>query len=112
MRRSATCSERAVVPRWLSAAGLAAALSAWPAPAGAKVFMTQEEALKSAFPADVQPRRQTAFLTDAQAASLQKAAGAPLPSKVITYYTGADRTVYFDTHLVRTLPETLMIVVT
>ena len=114
MQRSDTYSERAAAARChILAAGLTALLAAgWPAPAGAKVFMTQEEALRSAFPAGVEPRRQTAFLTEEQAAAVQRAAGSPLPSKVITYYTGADRTVYFDTHLVRTLPETLMIAVT
>jgi len=74
--------------------------------------MTQDEALAAAFPSGPAPERLTAFLTETQAAEVEKASGQPLPSRVITYYkstTGS--TAWFDTHIVRTHPETIMVVV-
>jgi hypothetical protein len=117
MRRSGTCSEAAhrLRPAAARAAAVAlcaaAVLAAAVHPCLAKVFMTQEEALKAAFPAGVAPQRETAFLTDAQAEAVEKASGQPVASRVVTYYKGAGLTAWFDTHLVRTLPETVMVVV-
>lgn len=95
------------------AAAIAVAAAAW-APAAAKVLLTQEEALKLAF-GEAAAERKTAYLTDEQAASVRAAAGSDLPSRVVVYYAGGDParpvSAYFDTHLVRTLPETVMIVV-
>lgn len=81
-------------------------------PARAKVFMTREEALHLVFPRDGTAQRKTAFLTEEQVAEVKKASGVELPTKVITYYEGPGATVYFDTHRVRTLAETIMVVVT
>jgi hypothetical protein len=80
----------------------------------AKVFLTQEAALKSAFPPPVQVERKTLFLSDAQAATAEHDAGSKITGRVFSYYVGSDETgirgyAYFDTHLVRTLPETVMV---
>ncbi|HKY33280.1 MAG TPA: FMN-binding protein [Candidatus Polarisedimenticolia bacterium] len=80
-------------------------------PAQAKVFLTQEEALKLAFPGEAAPERKTAFLTDAQAERARAEAGQPVASRVVTYYELGGVTAWFDTHVVRTLPETIMVVV-
>ena len=81
-------------------------------PCHAKVYMTQEEALKAAFPSPPEPQRLTAFLTDAQAADVEKASGQPVSSRVITWYRSSTGvTAWFDTHIVRTHPETVMVVV-
>lgn len=83
--------------------------------AASRVLLTQDKALAEAFPGS-QVERRTAFLTDAQAKSVAELAGSPGGSAVIAYYVATkdgkpSGTAFFDTHLVRTLPETLMIVV-
>jgi electron transport complex protein RnfG len=83
---------------------------------GGKVFLTPEEALRLAFPGAA-IERHTAYLTGAQQRQAQKLSGdEELPSALVTYYVGTKdgRTVgtaYFDTHVVRTMPETIMVVV-
>lgn len=92
----------------------AAALAVSAAPA--KVFLTQEEALRLAFPGATIERK-TAFLTDAQRRAARKLSGAEdLPAALATYYRATRDgrevgTAYFDTHRVRTLPETILVVV-
>jgi Na+-translocating ferredoxin:NAD+ oxidoreductase RnfG subunit len=94
-----------------AAAGLAAA-----AALDAKVFLKQQEALKLAFPGATIERR-TAYLTEAQQKAAKKLSGdEELPSALATYYVGARDghdvgTAYFDTHTVRTMDETIMVVV-
>jgi FMN-binding protein len=85
------------------------------APAVAKVFLTQEEALKLAFPAASIERR-TAFLTAAESRDVAALSGGPPPSALAVAYVATKEgrlagTAYFDTHVVRTQPETLMVVV-
>jgi len=79
------------------------------------VFVTVDEALKLAFPG-CEVARRTAFLTPEQMKRARELAGAEVPSALLTYYVATRNgqpagTAYFDTHRVRTLPETLMIVV-
>lgn len=79
--------------------------------------MTQQQALASAFPAGTAVARQTIFLKPEQLDAARKASGVDFKDQMIVRYTGTanGRVVgyaYFDTHLVRTLPETVMIVVT
>ena len=86
------------------------------APLFAKVFLTQEEALKLAFPGAAIERR-SAFLTEAEAKDVAALAGGPAPSALAVAYVATKGgrlvgTAYFDTHVVRTLPETLMVVIT
>ena len=85
------------------------------APATAKVFLSVDEALKLAFPGG-QVERRTAYLTAEQVKRARALAGAEVPSALVNYYVATRNgqpagTAYFDTHRVRTLPETLMIVV-
>lgn len=82
----------------------------------ARVFMTQPQALASAFPPGTKIVRQQIFLTQVQLAAAKKESGLDLDDKFIVRYVGmaGDKVAgyaYFDTHRVRTLPETVMIVV-
>lgn len=93
--------------------GLLAASAA--APAGAKVFLSPEEALRLAFPGAVVERR-TAFLTEAEQQEVARLSGLPRPSALaVAYMARKDNrvvgTAYFDTHVVRTMAETLMVAV-
>ena len=94
----------------LIAAVLTGAALLGAAPARARVLMTQKDALAIAFPGAA-PERRTAFLTDAQAKAVETAARSRLPSKVWTYYVAGSTTAYFESHLVRTMNETVMVVV-
>ena len=90
-------------------------LAAAAAPAWAKVFLTQDEALKLAFPGAAVERR-AVFLTDAEVVEAAALSGGPRPSALaVAYVATVDGrlagTAYFDTHVVRTQPETLMVVV-
>lgn len=83
----------------------------------ARVFMTQQQALASAFPAGTRVTRQAVFLTPEQASAAKKESGLEFNDRMIVRYTGVagDRLLgyaYFDTHRVRTLPETIMVVIT
>jgi Na+-translocating ferredoxin:NAD+ oxidoreductase RnfG subunit len=80
--------------------------------------MTQEEALRMAFPAPAAVERKSAYLTEEQVAEVDRLAqpGRNNDRAVITYYVGSldDRSLgaaYFDAHRVRTLQEVLMVVV-
>lgn len=81
--------------------------------------LTQDEALRLAFPAPAAVERRTAFLSDAQLDSARALAGTgvDIGQRIVTYYVGrqADSAVgvaYFDSHRVRTLNEIVMVVVT
>lgn len=82
----------------------------------AKVFLTQEEALRLAFPGAAVERK-TAFLTEAQRREVRRLSGdTELPAALVSYYAATKEgapigTAYFDTHRVRTMPETIMVVV-
>ena len=108
MSRSAT-SFRGTLPAILCL------LLAGSAPLLARVFLTVDEALKLAFPG-AQVARRTAYLTAEQLKRARDLAGVEIPSALVTSY-GATRdgqpvcVAYFDTHRVRTLPETVMVVV-
>ncbi len=84
--------------------------------ASAKVFLSQEEALKLAFPG-AKIERKTAYLTTAQQREAQRLSGDDaLPGALVAYYVATKDgrelgTAYFDTHIVRTMPETIMVVV-
>ena len=95
----------------VAAAALVAA-----AAADGKIFLTQEEALKLAFPG-AKIERRTAYLTAAQQKAAQKLSGDPEPPSALAPYAVGTKdgrlvgTAYFDTHIVRTMPETIMVVV-
>lgn len=84
--------------------------------AGATVLITVEEALKLSFP-DATTERQTLFLSNEQQEKAGMDSGTEVSSALATRYAAkgaAGKVVgwaYLDTHRVRTLPETLLIVV-
>ncbi|MGH7151929.1 MAG: FMN-binding protein [Planctomycetota bacterium] len=101
--------------RWGSSSRAALALLALPAPARGEVLLTQEEALRLAFPG-CGIERGTAFLTKAEVDRARKLAGVEVPGAIAHPYVARKEgkvvgTAYFDAHRVRTLPETLMVVV-
>lgn len=80
--------------------------------------LTQEEALRLAFPAPLVIERRTAFLADSDLARARAIAGpeVEMTQRVITYYvarrdTGAVGAAFFDGHRVRTDQEVVMVVV-
>jgi hypothetical protein len=80
--------------------------------AHARVLLTQEQALATAFPASVHVTRQKFFLTPEQLAAARSESGVDFDDRMIVRYAGSDgRVAYFDTHRVRTEPETVMVVV-
>lgn len=90
-----------------------------PGAAAAQTFLTQEEALRLAFPEPSVIERRTAFFGDEDLDRVRKLVGSnvPVSQRIVTYYVGVegDRTLgfaYFDAHRVRTMREVLMIVVT
>jgi len=82
-----------------------------------QVLLTQDEALRLAFPEPATIERRTAFLEQSQIDSVAMLAGSKPAGTLVTYYVGRSGSeslgaAYFDGHRVRTLPEVLMIVVT
>ena len=95
---------------------IAAAFALSALAAQARVFTTQQQALASAFPAPAKVTRQSVFLTKAQLDAARKSSGIDFGDQLVVRYvsTVGDRVAgyaYFDTHRVRTLVETVMIVV-
>ena len=91
----------------LCAAGLAPA-------AQARVLLKQEEALRIAF-GEARPERRMATLTEEQRQAAEKLAQARVQQREWTYYVavssaGETTYAYFETHVVRTMPETFMAV--
>ena len=87
-------------------------LSLWaPQPAAGGVFLTRDEALELAFP-DCEVDRETLYLTRDQRRRAAELAGARVDSRlVVRYRSDCGGTAYFDAHRVRTLAETVMVVV-
>jgi hypothetical protein len=85
-------------------------------PAGhAKVWLTMDEALAQAFP-QCEVERRTVYLTESQLARARDLAGVEIDGALVIPYVARRGeedvgTAYFDTHRVRTLPETLMVVI-
>ncbi len=82
----------------------------------AKTFLTQEEALRLVFPKGAVVARKTAFLSESDRAEVARRSGGAPPTGLVAYYAatadGKDAgTAYFDTHVVRTLPETILVAV-
>jgi len=94
-------------------------LGVFPSVGQAQLRLTQQEALRLAFPEPATVERRTAFLdeSDVSQASELAGSGVEVDQRVVTYYVGSNGdgplgVAYFDAHRVRTLPEVLMIVVT
>lgn len=82
----------------------------------AQVFHSKESALRLAFSeADViEPR--DLFLSEAEAQHIGELARAKQESRLVTVYVGKKKGellgyAYFDTHTIRTLPETILVVI-
>ena len=97
----------------------ASLLAALPVPARGGVLVELDDALASAFPDGARFERQTAFLDERQSIVVERLAGSAPPSRIVTYFValaprdGGEVVVgfaYVETHLVRTLQETLLIV--
>jgi hypothetical protein len=78
--------------------------------------MSQQQALESAFPKGTTLVRQPLFLSKEQIAAARKSSGVDFDGELFVRYVGKRGNdvlgyVYFDAHRVRTLPETLMIVI-
>lgn len=79
------------------------------------VLMSQEEALEGAFPGCA-VERIVAFLDPDQVRRIEEIGGAGLDTRMVVRYRALREgsvagTAYFDAHRVRTLPETIMVVV-
>lgn len=101
-------SARIVV--WAAAASLTISSgSGW-----AGLYKTREQALAEAFPGG-NIERKTVFLTETEASRVRELARLPLESKVVRYYVGLDAegqpggAAFLDTHVVRTITETVMV---
>jgi FMN-binding protein len=84
--------------------------------ASARVYLTVQQALDAVFPSPAKVERRTLYLDDEQARRAAESAGGPVDARVVPYYVGASAGrvlgyAYFDTHLVRTLPETILVLV-
>lgn len=83
---------------------------------GAEVFHAQDEALALAFP-NAEVTKRTVVLTDAQVAAVETRGGEAPESKLFTWWTGRRDGVIvghavIDSHVIRTLPEVFMAVLT
>lgn len=89
--------------------------TAWPTGLEAGVFHSRDEALTIAFPGAEEVRPLDFYLTPEQRSEIEQMARAKVDSNLVTVYTGSSHGrclgyALFDTHVVRTLPETLLIV--
>lgn len=87
-----------------------------PEPAAARVYRTVDQALETVFPPPQRAERRTLYLDDERVRRAEDASGVRVEARVVSYYVGVTEGrvagyAYLDTHLVRTLPETVMIVV-
>lgn len=101
--------------RFRSTLSTLAALGLLTGPAAATVFHARDEALRLAFPDGERVEARDLFLTPEQKSQVEHNAGAALESSLVTVYVGhkEGRVVgyaFFDTHVVRTMPETFLIV--
>jgi hypothetical protein len=95
---------------------LAATLAGSGSPARAAVYHSRESALRLAFAGADTVVAHDLFLTQAQARRIEELAGSGLPSRLVTAYVALRDTIelgcaFFETHTVRSLPETLLIVI-
>jgi len=95
---------------------LAAALLAGLAlPAQARIFHSKESALRLAFPGADDVRPLHLFLDDDHVREIERLSQSKVPSRLITVYVGKRQGALLgfaviDTHVVRTLPETFLVV--
>ena len=83
--------------------------------ADAKILHSKEGALRLAFPGADAVKPMHLFLDEGQAADIERRSGARVKSRVVTLYVGEKEGqplgfALIDSHVVRTLPETFMVV--
>jgi hypothetical protein len=83
-------------------------------PARAEVFLTREQALAEAFGGAPAEASQI-YLTEEQVAAIEKQARSRVETRIWTRYSAVREGrllghAYFDTHVVRTMPETILVV--
>jgi hypothetical protein len=83
----------------------------------AKVFYAKDEALNLAFPQADRIEMQTFILTEVQLRKAEQMARSRIESRLFTFYVGKKEGAVLgyaaiDSHIVRTLPETFMVVLT
>jgi hypothetical protein len=93
-----------------------AGVAAVAGPAAAEVFHSRESALRLAFGEGAEVVAQELFLSVDARAEAARGAGSSIETRLVRRYEGRDAErllghAYFETHQVRTLPETLMVVV-
>jgi hypothetical protein len=79
-------------------------------------YSSREQAAARAFPPPAVTERKTYFLTDAERERASRLAKAKIESSLVVAYVGRGPkglvgTAYFDTHTVRTMPETILVTV-
>jgi Na+-translocating ferredoxin:NAD+ oxidoreductase RnfG subunit len=104
----------ALLRRTLAVLALAAA--SVPGALGLPVYSSREQALARVFPPPAVIERKTYFLTDAEREKASRLARAKIDSSLVIAYVGRGPkgivgTAYFDTHTVRTMPETILVTV-
>jgi len=115
MRRARDGAPRARVRPGVWLAGGCAALLTFGSLASAEVLLTEKAALARAFPGQAVDR-QTLYLKPEQVGAVEKGARSKLPSAVVTVFvarSGQEVTgrAVLDTHIVRTMPESLLTVI-
>lgn len=85
-------------------------------PSFSKVYMTRDEALKLAFPRADRVEKKTVFLTEEEARKIESISKTGLDSKLYIVYVGKEggETLGYaviDTHLLRTVTETIMVLI-
>lgn len=85
-------------------------------PSFSKVYMTRDEALKLAFPGADRVEKKTVFLTEEEARKIESISKTGLDSKLYIVYVGKEggETLGYaviDTHLLRTVTETIMVLI-
>ncbi len=106
-----------MLQRLLTTAILAGLVAFWAGPASAGVFHSRDEALELAFPGAERITPRDFYLTPEQRSEIEHLAKGKLDSGLLTVYIGyrGEEVLGYailDTHLVRTLPETFLIVLT
>jgi hypothetical protein len=84
-------------------------------PAAAEVFLSQREALALAFPDADRIEKKSSVLSELQVQTVERLTGAKLESKLVTLHAGwrAEQLLGYaliDVHVVRTLPEAFLVV--
>jgi Na+-translocating ferredoxin:NAD+ oxidoreductase RnfG subunit len=82
----------------------------------APVYSSREQALARVFPPPATIERTTYFLSEAQREKASREARSKIESSLVVAYVGKASkgiigTAYFDTHTVRTMPETILVTV-